>query len=524
MNIDFLCIIIDFPGMNMMFNCEEKITSLIPFGILKFNANFTSTTTNTRIMKIQVLSLIPILLTVPACKQGEKKSEPAEKPNFLVFFVDDLRPELGTYGANHIHSPNIDRIASEGVQFDKAYCNVPVCGASRASLLTGLRPTPDRFITYYTRADEDAAGTVTMPLHFKSNGYYTVSYGKISHHGEDNQDHWSEKPWHAQPAHGKNWRDYVTHENLDKDGSDDVKNNSSEIAANAPDSIYIDGKTANQAVRKLRELKEKDQPFMFWVGFVKPHLPFNAPSKYWDMYDRDEIELAPYPDVPNNAPRQSIHNFGELRGYSDIPPKGPVSDEKALELRHGYYACVSYTDALIGQVLAELERLELDNNTIVAIFGDHGWNLGDHSMWCKHCNYNTAMQVPLIIKVPGKTKGNKTKGLVEFVDLYPTFSELAGLEIPAHTQGKSLVELIKEPEMEWKDPVYPRYVLGNSVVTEDMIYSEFLKSFDDRSTVSNMLYDHRTDPFENNNVVAEEDYAVIVDSLSNLVQKVHMGE
>lgn len=490
---------------------------------MKFSINFTGLSTENQKMKLSVLSLAAILLATSACNQTGKKEEPLKTPNFLIFFVDDLRPELGSYGADHIHSPNIDRIAEEGIQFDKAYCNVPVCGASRASLLTGLRPTPDRFIHYYTRADEDAAGTVSMPLHFKNNGYYTVSYGKISHHGDDNQDHWSEIPWHAQPAHNNNWRDYVNPENLTTSEPDDIKANSSEIALNAPDSIYIDGKTANQAVRKLRELKKMDQPFMFWVGFVKPHLPFNAPSKYWDMYDRDEIELATYPDVPINAPRQSIHNSGELRGYTDIPP-GPVKDEKALELRHGYYACVSYTDALIGQVLEELEKLELEDNTIVAIFGDHGWNLGDHSMWCKHCNYNTSMQVPLIIKIPGKTKGKKTKGLVEYVDLYPTFSELAGLEIPEHTQGKSLVELIEKPNMEWNDPVFPRYVLGNSVVTEDMIYSEFLKSFEDRSTVANMLYDHNTDPNENNNVVSKEEYAVIVDSLSALIHKVHMEQ
>lgn len=456
-----------------------------------------------------------------SCKQVDKLPD---NPNFLIFFVDDLRPELGCYGAAHIHSPNIDKIASEGIQFDRAYCNVPVCGASRASLLTGLRPSPDRFIHYYTRADEDAAGTLSMPMHFKNNGYYTVSYGKIYHHGNDSEDSWSEKPWHAKPAHNNYWRDYVNPENLALFEPNANNGNSTEVALDAPDSIYIDGKTANQAVRKLRELKEKDQPFMFWVGFVKPHLPFNAPSKYWDLYNRDEIELTRHPEPPINAPKESIHNSGELRGYSDIPPSGPVSKDKALHLRHGYYACVSYTDALIGQVIEELERLKLDKTTIVAIFGDHGWNLGDHSMWCKHCNYNTSMQVPLIIKIPGLTKGDNSRGLVEFVDLYPTFSELAGLEIPQHTQGKSLVELIQHPAMDWNDPVYPRYVRGNSVVTEDLIYSEFLNSLKDRSVVSNMLYDHKVDPYENNNVSENEAYTEIIDSLSSLIDKVHMQQ
>ncbi len=475
-------------------------------------------------MKTLVLSLVPLLFVANSCDQSAKKEkEEASQPNFLIFFIDDLRPELACYGADQIHSPNIDKLASQGVQFDKAYCNVPVCGASRASLLTGLRPSPTRFLGYSTRADEDAPGHLSMPMHFKNNGYYTVSYGKIFHHEDDSEDSWSEPIWKAPPSFKDSWRDYVTEDFIKNFSENADYRPSYEIAENLPDSAYIDGKTANAAVRKLRKLKEQDQPFMFWVGFVKPHLPFNAPSKYWDMYDRNEILLAENPEKSESAPEQSIHNFGELRNYSDIPAEGALSDEKVRELRHGYYACVSYTDALIGQVMAELERLELDDNTIVAVFGDHGWNLGEHGLWCKHSNYNTSLHVPLIIKVPGKTNGKNAEGLVEFVDLYPTFTELAGLEIPEHVDGKSIVPLIENPDLKWDDPVYPRYVLGNSIVTDHLIYTEFMQSLKDCTIVANMLYDHLNDPDENINISSEADYAPQVDSLSVMMNKVHLG-
>ncbi len=474
-------------------------------------------------LKVTILILLPFLFI--SCGGNNSANEgPAEQPNFLIFFVDDLRPELGCYGEGQINSPNIDRLASEGLRFDRAYCNVPVCGASRASLLTGARPTPQRFLGYDTWADKDLPGHTSLPHYFRQNGYYTVSFGKIFHHGNDSKESWSEPAWHAQPAYNGYWRDYILPENVAMFSPEKPSGPSHEMALDVPDSAYIDGKTANAAIRKLKELAKKDQPFMFWVGFVKPHLPFNAPSKYWDMYDREKINIANNPEKPENAPNQAMHNFGELRSYTDIPDTGPVSDEKAAELIHGYYACVSYTDALIGQVLAELQRLELDDNTIVAVFGDHGWNLGEHGLWCKHCNFNTSLHVPLIIKVPGVTAGRSTSGLTEFVDLYPTFADLAGLEIPAWTAGKSIKPLIENPEIEWKDPVYPRYILGNSVVTEDFIYTEFMRSRQDCTIVANMLYDHRTDPNENQNVAGQEKYSETVTNLSKEMNRIHLGQ
>lgn len=476
-------------------------------------------------MKTNKITLVLLCLIAIGCtNRGQERGMLPEKPNFLVFFVDDLRPELGCYGEVQVHSPNIDQLAARGLRFDRAYCNVPVCGASRASLLTGARPTPQRFIGFDTRADEDLPGHISLPRYFREQGYYTVSYGKIFHHLDDSQESWSEPAWRAQPTFRGTWRDYINPENVKGIQEQDEKGPSTEIAVNAPDSAYIDGKTANAAVRKLRQLAAQDQPFMFWVGFLKPHLPFNAPSKYWEMYDRDEIRLADNPDKPENAPPQAMHNFGELRGYDDIPAEGPLSNEKAKELVHGYYACVSYTDALIGQVMEELKRLELDKNTIVAVFGDHGWNLGEHGLWCKHCNFNTSLHVPLILSVPGTTKGKATAGLTEFVDLYPTFTDLAGLEVPEWADGKSLLPLILQPDMEWNDPVYPRYILGNSVVTGNYIYTEFMRSRNDCTIVANMLYDHLTDPDENRNVADAMDYAGITDSLSRLMHNIHPGK
>lgn len=472
-------------------------------------------------MKRTVYLLSVIFLLLSSCvKKNQKEFQLPEKPNFLIFFIDDLRPELGCYGQDHIYSPNIDQLASEGIRFDRAYCNVPVCGASRASLMTGARPAPNRFVTYYTRADEDLPERITLPEYFKILGYHTTSLGKVFHHGDDSPESWSEPAWHAEPARVNSWRDYITDEVVENFSREGHEEPSSEIAYNVPDSAYIDGRTANKAIKKLRQFSNDTTPFMLWVGFVKPHLPFNAPSKYWDLYNRDSIYPASNPEPPLNAPDISLHNSGELRGYTDIPPTGPVSDEKARELIHGYYACVSYTDALIGRVLEELERLELDENTVVVLFGDHGWNLGEHGLWCKHCNYHTSLHVPLIMRIPGsgKTKylseGASAAGLVEFIDLYPTFTEIAGFDIPDYLDGKSVLPVAREPGITWTDPVFPRYGKGNSIVTENLVYTEYQESLENDSIIARMLYDHRNDPAENVNVVSDDDFQNLVEELS----------
>ena len=452
--------------------------------------------------------LILFSVIINACNNNTDKVP----PNILFIAVDDMRPELNCFGASHIKSPNIDQVAGDGIIFRQAYCQVPVCGASRASLLIGIRPNVSRFIDYDTWADVDAPGIPSLPAYFKANGYHTISNGKIFHHKTDKKESWSVPPWiPADDIIGKvYWRDYQTAENIEimenNDGSGPAYEN-----ADVEDNAYFDGKVTDRSIRDLRKLKEMGKPFFLAVGYYKPHLPFNAPKKYWDLYDPDEIELPDNPHAPENAPRASIHNFGELRAYYNIPPEGPLPDTLAHKLIHGYYACVSYTDTQIGKVLKELEQLELVNNTIVIIWGDHGWNLGEHGLWCKHCNYETSLRAPVILKVPWKTGGIKTDAMVEFIDIYPTLCDLAGLPIPAHAQGESLLRYYDNPLHKGKPYVFSRFIKGESVKNQDFRYTEWMDSSGTR--YAEMLYNHNTDPDENFNISGEAGNTDIINIL-----------
>ena len=304
----------------------------------------------------------------------------AERPNVLLIAVDDLRPELGCYGQQQFHSPHIDRLAESGVLFERAYCMVPTCGASRASMMTGVRPARHRFVSYLAWAEKDAPGITTLNTQFKQNGYYTVSLGKVFHHPEDNQQGWSEPAWRPK---GVPWyrlpENQALHEQRQKQGS--RKRGPAWESADVADNAYADGLLAERAITDLNRLARKDEPFFLAVGFMKPHLPFIAPRRYWDLHDHEQVHLPENYHVPKDAPSESIHSSGELRAYAGIPAKGPVSDETARNLIHGYHACVSYTDAQIGKLLDELDRLHLSDETIVVLWGDHGWNLGEHTLW-----------------------------------------------------------------------------------------------------------------------------------------------
>ena len=391
-----------------------------------------------------------------------------EHPNVLFIAVDDLRPELACYGKQHIHSPNIDRLAKNGVLFERAYCMVPTCGASRASLMTGIRPARNRFVNYLTWAEKDAPGITTFNTQFRKSGYYTVSLGKIFHHPEDNAKGWSEPAWIPKriPRYRQPENDEL-HKKRQKQGK--RKRGPAWESAEVPDNAYADGVLAERAIADLRRLKTNHQPFFLAVGFFKPHLPFIAPKKYWDLYDREKIQLPDNYHVPKDAPKESIHTSGELRAYSGIPAKGAVSDETARNLIHGYYACVSYTDALIGKLLDELDRLELANDTVVVLWGDHGWNLGEHTLWCKHSCYETSMQIPLIVRAPGIKCGQRRSDLIESIDLYPSLCELAGLPFPEHLQGQSFATLMKSSEAEWKSAAVGRYRNGDTIRTHALL-------------------------------------------------------
>jgi iduronate 2-sulfatase len=429
----------------------------------------------------------------------------AEHPNVLFIAVDDLRPELGCYGKSHIHSPNIDRLASEGVLFEQAYCMVPTCGASRASLMTGIRPSRNRFVTYLASAEKEVPGITTMNTHFRRHGFYTVSLGKVFHHPQDNAEGWSEPAWRPRNVP---WYRRPENQQLHAQRQEQGRRSRGPAweSADVPDNAYADGILAERAVAELQRLHTQDQPFFLAVGFFKPHLPFVAPQRYWDLYDAAEIELPENYHVPQDAPQESIHSSGELRAYAGIPKTGPVSDESARKLIHGYYACVSYTDAQVGKILDELARLHLTDNTIVVLWGDHGWNLGEHTLWCKHSCYETSMQIPLIVKAPGVAASEQRSELVESIDLYPSLCELAGLTAPDHLQGRSLVPLLNNAETSWKSAAIGRFNSGDTIRTERFRFSEYTNA--QGKPVARMLYDHVADPGENVNIAeAQPDLA-----------------
>ncbi|MDX1285371.1 MAG: sulfatase [Draconibacterium sp.] len=457
------------------------------------------------------ISLFLLLLTISGflCAQEQR-------PNVLFIAVDDLRPELGCYGQTHIKSPSIDKLAESGLTFNRAYCNIPVCGASRASILSGIRPNRTRFLTYHCWQDKDVPGTVSLPMHFKNNGYTTVSLGKIYHHQTDGKGSWN-KRWSPKNTNASGWRDYMLDENIQLEIEGKTRGKPYE-KADVKDGKYKDGKIANQAIEELKAFKESGEPFFLAVGFLKPHLPFNAPSKYWDLYDADKIKLPEYMQKPKNAPDQCMHTFGELRAYNEIPKEGSVDLDMAKKLIHGYYACVSFTDALIGNVLDALDNLGLAENTIVILWGDHGWHLGEHDLWCKHCNFEKVLRTPVILRAPGQTKNIKTNALVEYVDVYPSLCELAGLEKPFHLQGKSFVPLVENPNQPWKDEIYCRWGKGETVVTMSHTYTEWL---DDKTgeMTARMMYDLTKDPEETVNISEDKENQDLVAKLSKKIRK-----
>ena len=436
------------------------------------------------------------------------QNQPPPK-NVLFIMVDDLRPELSLYGQNQIISPNIDALGASGVTFDRAYCNVPVCGASRASLLTGVRPTANRFLNYYSRIKEDMPDVVNMAQYFKDRGYSTVSNNKITHIKND-IDAWDDE-WYPQ---AKTWRNYLSEENLLLEASNKAGYAYENI--DVPDAAYIDGQTALKSIEDLKQFKADGKPFFLAVGFVKPHLPFNAPKKYWDLYDPNSITLPENSPFPESAPQRANHKWGELRSYIDIPKTGPVSDSIAKKLIHGYYASVSYVDAQIGILINGLTELGLRENTVIVLVGDHGWSLSDHGLWAKHSNFEVALQVPLIISGSGLPIAARTNSIAELVDIYPTLCELTAGESPTHLQGSSLVSALKSPDKLFKNKALARWQKGETLIVDQMFYTEWQRK---GKVVSKMLYNHETDPNETINLANDPAYLSIVKALSQQLQQ-----
>ena len=459
--------------------------------------------------KLIILSLVLVFLSFKTTKENEEKYTASKKKNILFIMVDDLRPELNIYGENKISSPHIDALAKSGVVFNRAYSNVPVCGASRASLLTGIRPTSKRFLRYNASIKKEAPNALNLVKHLKNEGYTTISNNKITHLKYDIEE-WDEE-WYPS---SKKWRNYITEENilLESNGKHGYAYESPDV----DDDAYNDGETANKSIQDLKNLKATGKPFFLAVGFVKPHLPFNAPKKYWDLYDSKKIELPKNNQFQANVPNRARHLWGELRYYKDIPKKGQVSNELAKKLIHGYYASVSYVDAQVGKLIKGLDDLGMRENTTIILVGDHGWSLMEHGLWVKHSNFEVALQVPLIISDSDIQKNKKTNSIAELVDLYPSICDLANISKPAHLEGNSLTNALKNPSKVFKNKAYARYQKGETLIADNFFYTEW--QINDK-TIAKMLYDHNTDPDENRNLAIEDRYKIVVDSLSNILNK-----
>jgi choline-sulfatase len=464
-----------------------------------------------------LLTLLFFAFFLCTCAPSPKEAatEKAGAPNVLFIAVDDLRPELASFGKGMIHSPNIDRLAAMGTAFTNAYCNVPVCGASRASIMTGLQPLRSRFWGSEAMISEDAPDAVTLHGHFKANGYYTAAMGKILHHASDRAEDYNEPNWKPGVGGGAG-RDYQMPENIAIASGKNFDGRGPAFERGAvADTAYRDGKIADRAVDFLAQTqvqrKGDKQPFFLAVGFMKPHLPFNAPEKYWAMYDEADIQLPPTYYRAEGTPAVIHHNSGELRNYSGVPKDEILPEDYAKNLIHGYYASISYMDAQLGRVLDALEASGEADNTIIVFWGDHGWNLGDHAMWCKHTPFNTSLRVPLIFSAPGQTPG-RSPAMVEYVDIFPTLCDLAGIEKPAQLQGKSLAPLLEDPAQDWSDAVFTRWKEADNITTTRYSYTEWYDDEGDR--FARTLFDHDTDSLEVINLAEQAASLPVVEELA----------
>lgn len=430
--------------------------------------------------------------------------------NVLFLIVDDLRPQLGCYGLDWMATPHIDRLAKNGTLFERASCQFPVCGPSRASLLSGVRPTMSRFRKWNARVDADAPGILTLPQHFRQNGYATQSLGKVFHDSDDCIKSWSGGSWIPEGVLGGALNSYAIDSNraLAKEG----KSPPYESAA-VEDSVYGDGRIAARAIEELRGYARQQTPFFLAVGFLRPHLPFNAPERYWKLYSRQKLPLARNPDSPRDVPKEALHNWEELRNYHNIPKQGPLDASTTRALIHGYCASTSYLDAQVGAVLHALAELKLRENTTIVFCADHGWQLGEHGLWTKHTLFQTALHTPLIVSGPDIPPGQRVQGLVENLDLYPTLCDLHGLTVPAHVEGKSLRPLLQNPSAPGKEAVFSRNSLGDSIKTDRYRYSEWRN--EQGKVTGSTLYDHEIDPDEDHNIAGSSEHRDLVRDLSS---------
>lgn len=449
------------------------------------------------------------------------------RPNVLFIAVDDLRTSLGCYGDTLVKSPNIDQLACESRRFTRSYCHQAVCGPSRNSILTGRLPDNTRVWHNRNLFRDTLPDGVTLPEYFKNHGYHAQSLGKVFS-GRDRLEEQDPQSWSVPPLlKGSGWSNYALEENRGHDG----KGVAAEMA-DVPDEGYSDGKLAALAVQTMEDLAERKQPFFLAVGFFKPHLPFCAPKKYWDLYDPTQFELTSFTDRTHGAPEVAYHEHRELGGYQDVPKDEKFGAKKTRHLRHGYYACVSFVDANVGRLLDRLEKLGIADNTVICLWGDHGFHLGEQGLWTKANNYELSTRVPLIFSVPGQANpGSKTNALVEFVDVYPTLADICGLDAPVGVEGVSLKPLLADPDRPWKSAAFSQYprsrtgnrhrghgdIMGYAVRTDRHRYVEW-REWETRQLVARELYDHAEDPHEMHNIAEQPGQSAVVRRLADVLE------
>lgn len=506
--------------------------------------------------KITIFTLMLLTLNIfSVCAQ--EKADKNKPQNILFISIDDLKPLIGSYGYDQMVTPNIDKLASGGVLFENTHCQQAVCGPSRASLMTGMRPDYTGVWDLRTRMRNVNPDILSMPQYFQEQGYTTVAMGKI--YDPRCVDKQYDKPSWSIPykvsseyTYPEEWGEpalsyYVSPEakeivaKLNQEAIDKgVKNKHSYISKvfkpavesyDAPDDAYMDGQICNNALSYMDELSKDDKPFFLAVGFKRPHLPFAAPKKYWDLYNRDEVKLAEYQKPVKDGVDIAYHNHGELLSYTDIPPLESfsdvftelISDDQQRELIHGYYASVSFIDAQVGKIMAKLKELGLEENTTVILWGDHGWHLGDHALWCKHTNFEQATHVPMIISTPNGEKGRYSHP-VEFVDIFPTLCETAGVPTPEHLQGVSLLPAMKNTNVKVKEYAVSQFDRGTthgySLRTDRYRFTIWMKDgyrtfmpFDDKLIYDCELYDYDVDPLETQNLYRSKEHKAIADKM-----------
>ncbi|MDA3798894.1 MAG: sulfatase [Kiritimatiellae bacterium] len=468
-------------------------------------------------MKHNFKKIITITLTVAALtiQTSFGAAANAKKKNLLFIAVDDLKPILGCYGVTNITTPNIDKLAKNGVIFSNNHCQYAICSPTRVSLLTGMRPDYTQVWDFKVRMRDINPDILTIPQYFKNSGYTSIGMGKIfDGRGCDGWDTQDVPSW-SEPLRmvGRN----VIYLN----NKDPEKKPSTEIA-DVDDYAYKDGQITLTAIKELKSLSKQDKPFFLAVGFLKPHLPFCAPKKYWDMYDRKDIKLPEYRKLPEGSPAYAFQDSWELKsGYTDVERGKPIPEAKQKELIHGYMACVTYIDKLVGELIEELKASGEYDNTVIVLWGDHGWHLGDHGMFCKHTNYEQATRSPLIFAGAGiKARGINCTSPTEFVDIFPTLCDLTDLKTPKQLQGTSLLPILDGKATSVKDYAVSQFsrnkdgkpLMGytyrdNRYRYTAWIQKDFKNGEKNGPVVDEEFFDYKKDPLETKNFINDPVYA-----------------